>query len=114
MCLPSYVSRISRIRMRGWVTLSPALRRSVDSMVMLRLPRIRLWIQAPSVSFAPSRTSGAPSMRLRWLALLALVPLTGCGLVYKVDVQQGNLFDKNTVDSLKPGMTKRQVLLVMG
>jgi outer membrane protein assembly factor BamE len=53
-------------------------------------------------------------MRLRWLALLALVPLAGCGLVYKVDVQQGNLFDKNTVDSLKPGMTKRQVLLVMG
>jgi outer membrane protein assembly factor BamE len=53
-------------------------------------------------------------MRLRWLALLAFVPLAGCGLVYKVDVQQGNLFDKNTVDSLKPGMTKRQVLLVMG
>ena len=29
-------------------------------------------------------------------------------------VQQGNLFDKTTVDALKPGMTKRQVLLVMG
>jgi outer membrane protein assembly factor BamE len=53
-------------------------------------------------------------MRLRWLALLAFVPLAGCGLIYKVDVQQGNLFDKTTVDSLKPGMTKRQVLLVMG
>ena len=53
-------------------------------------------------------------MRLRWLALLVSVPLAGCGLVYKVDVQQGNLFDKATVDSLKPGMTKRQVLLVMG
>lgn len=53
-------------------------------------------------------------MRLRWLALLALVPLTGCGLIYKVDTQQGNLFDKATVDSLKEGMSKRQVLLVMG
>lgn len=53
-------------------------------------------------------------MRLRWLTLLALVPLAGCGLVYKVDVQQGNLFDKATVESLKPGMSKRQVLLVMG
>jgi outer membrane protein assembly factor BamE len=53
-------------------------------------------------------------MRLRWLALLASVPLAGCGLIYKVDVQQGNLFDKTTVDALKPGMTKRQVLLVMG
>ena len=53
-------------------------------------------------------------MRLRWLAFLALVPLSGCGLIYKVDAQQGNLFDKTTVDALKPGMTKRQVLLVMG
>ena len=43
-------------------------------------------------------------MRLRWLALLALIPLTGCGLIYKVDTQQGNLFDKSTVDALKPGM----------
>jgi outer membrane protein assembly factor BamE len=53
-------------------------------------------------------------MRLRWLALAVLIPLTGCGLIYKVDVQQGNLFDKETVDALKPGMSKRQVLLVMG
>ncbi|MGN6518935.1 MAG: outer membrane protein assembly factor BamE [Dokdonella sp.] len=53
-------------------------------------------------------------MRLRWLALLALAPLSGCGLIYKVDAQQGNLFDKATVESLKPGMSKRQVLLVMG
>jgi outer membrane protein assembly factor BamE len=53
-------------------------------------------------------------MRLRWLALLALVPLTGCTFIYRVDAQQGNLFDKETVESLKPGMSKRQVLLVMG
>ena len=54
-------------------------------------------------------------MRLRWLAALAVsIPLAGCGLIYKVDVQQGNLFDKTTVDALKPGMSKRQVLLVMG
>ncbi len=33
-------------------------------------------------------------MRLRWLAFLALIPLTSCSLVYKVDTQQGNLFDK--------------------
>lgn len=57
-------------------------------------------------------------MRLIWLALLALVSLTGCGWslnpIYRVDAQQGNLFDKATVDSLKEGMTKRQVQLVMG
>jgi outer membrane protein assembly factor BamE len=53
-------------------------------------------------------------MRFRWIALLASVSMAGCGLIYKVDVQQGNLFDKTTVDALKPGMSKRQVLLIMG
>jgi outer membrane protein assembly factor BamE len=53
-------------------------------------------------------------MRFRWLALIALFPLAGCGVIYKVDTQQGNLFDKATVESLQPGMSKRQVLLVMG
>ena len=53
-------------------------------------------------------------MRLRWFALLALAPLAGCGFIYKVDTQQGNLFDKATVEALKEGMSKRQVLLVMG
>ena len=53
-------------------------------------------------------------MRFRWLALIALFPLAGCGVIYKVDTQQGNLFDKATVEALQPGMSKRQVLLVMG
>lgn len=57
-------------------------------------------------------------MRLHRLALLfpliAIALLTGCGTIYKLDVQQGNLFDKATVDTLKPGLTKRQVILVMG
>jgi len=37
-----------------------------------------------------------------------------CSPIYKLDIQQGNLFNKNLVDSLKPGMNKRQVTLVMG
>jgi outer membrane protein assembly factor BamE len=48
------------------------------------------------------------------LLALALAALSGCGLVYKVDVTQGNLVEKDMVESLKPGMTKRQVALVMG
>ncbi|MCE3002445.1 MAG: outer membrane protein assembly factor BamE [Xanthomonadaceae bacterium] len=48
------------------------------------------------------------------LLALALVALTGCGILYKVDVNQGNLVEKDMVESLKPGMTKRQVSLVMG
>lgn len=40
--------------------------------------------------------------------------IAGCHIVYTPDVQQGNLLDKKTVDQLKPGMTKRQVLVLMG
>ena len=39
---------------------------------------------------------------------------TACSPIYKLDIQQGNLLSKSLVDSLKPGMTKRQVTLVMG
>ena len=46
-------------------------------------------------------------------ALLA-VSIAGCHIVYVPDVQQGNLLDKKTVDQLKPGMTKHQVLVLMG
>ncbi|MGA9342207.1 MAG: outer membrane protein assembly factor BamE [Rhodanobacteraceae bacterium] len=55
-------------------------------------------------------------MRFRCLAALTLstAVLGGCGVIYKLDVQQGNLFDKASVDSLKPGMTKHQVTLIMG
>jgi outer membrane protein assembly factor BamE len=53
-------------------------------------------------------------MLLRLIALIALVALSGCGVLYKLDVQQGNLFNKTQVETLKPGMSKRQVLLVMG
>jgi outer membrane protein assembly factor BamE len=53
-------------------------------------------------------------MLLRLIALIALIPLSSCGVLYKLDVQQGNLFDKEQVETLKPGMSKRQVLLVMG
>jgi outer membrane protein assembly factor BamE len=40
--------------------------------------------------------------------------LAACTPIYKLDIQQGNLFSKSLVDTLKPGMTKRQVTLVMG
>ena len=46
-------------------------------------------------------------------AVLAL-SMAGCHLVYTPDVQQGNLLDKDMVSQLKPGMTKRQVLVLMG
>ena len=47
------------------------------------------------------------------IAMMA-VAIGGCSLIYTPDVQQGNLLDKKTVDQLQPGMTKRQVLVLMG
>lgn len=34
--------------------------------------------------------------------------------VYKIDVNQGNVIDQAMVDQLRPNMTKKQVLYVMG
>ncbi|MGR8940035.1 MAG: outer membrane protein assembly factor BamE [Gammaproteobacteria bacterium] len=34
--------------------------------------------------------------------------------VYTIDVQQGNIVDQAMVDQLRPGMSKRQVLYIMG
>jgi outer membrane protein assembly factor BamE len=50
-------------------------------------------------------------------AMLAL-SIAGCHIVYTPDVQQGNLFDKSidkkAMDQLKPGLTKSQVLSLLG
>lgn len=45
---------------------------------------------------------------------LLIAAVAGCGLVYHPPLQQGNLLDKKTVDKLEPGMTKRQVVVLMG
>lgn len=45
---------------------------------------------------------------------LGAFALSACSPIYKLDIQQGNLFSKTQVESLKPGMTKRQVILTMG
>lgn len=52
---------------------------------------------------------------VRVLALLAVLFLTACGgLVYKQDIQQGNVLDDEDVAQLETGMTKRQVQVLLG
>ncbi len=53
--------------------------------------------------------------------LILLISLTACSTVlnnlpgvYTLEIQQGNMVDKDMVDQLKPNMTKRQVLYIMG
>ena len=52
---------------------------------------------------------------MRTLALIFVCSfLAGCGLVYKIDVQQGNYVTEDLVAKLKPGMTKAEVKLLLG
>jgi outer membrane protein assembly factor BamE len=46
--------------------------------------------------------------------LIATVFLSACGLLYRVDVPQGNLLDQESIADVKPGMSKRQVSLLLG
>lgn len=56
-----------------------------------------------------------PQSKLRFPLLLLLVfSLSACGMVYKQDIQQGNILDDEDVAELREGMTKRQVLVLLG
>jgi outer membrane protein assembly factor BamE len=48
------------------------------------------------------------------LIAVAAALATGCGVIYKVDINQGNLLDERTVEQLEVGMTKRQVQVLLG
>jgi outer membrane protein assembly factor BamE len=48
------------------------------------------------------------------LSVVLGIALGGCGAIYKPDVQQGNLLDAKNVQQLKPGMSKQQVLALLG
>lgn len=46
--------------------------------------------------------------------LLAVLFASGCGVLYRQPIYQGNLLDKAAVDQLQAGMDKRQVMTLMG
>lgn len=54
--------------------------------------------------------------------LITVMTLSACGSVgsldfpgvYKIGIPQGNIITQEMVDQLRPGMTKRQVIFVMG
>jgi outer membrane protein assembly factor BamE len=46
------------------------------------------------------------------LVLLFTISLNGC--LYKIDIHQGNVVDQEQVDKLKPGMSKNQVISLLG
>jgi outer membrane protein assembly factor BamE len=50
------------------------------------------------------------------LPVLSLVLLQACSFpgVFKINIQQGNIITQEMLDTLKPGMTKKQVHFVLG
>jgi len=54
------------------------------------------------------------TFRTSLLALLILFFSTGCGLIYKQNIQQGNALEQDDLDELYIGMNQRQVLFVLG
>ncbi|MBD8524512.1 outer membrane protein assembly factor BamE [Pseudomarimonas arenosa] len=53
-------------------------------------------------------------MRALAIAALLATALSGCGIIYKVNVYQGNLLEARDVEQLKPGLNKRQVMALLG
>ena len=51
---------------------------------------------------------------LATLATLSALALTGCGLVYKMEINQGNYVTQDMVTKLKEGQSRQQVRLVLG
>ena len=53
-------------------------------------------------------------MRKLLLVLIASLLVSGCGLLYRQPVFQGNLLDKTAVDQLQAGMDRQQVMVLLG
>ncbi|MGL5949256.1 MAG: outer membrane protein assembly factor BamE [Aeromonas sp.] len=54
------------------------------------------------------------SLKSLLLAALTALTLSGCGLVYRIDIPQGNYVEQKQVDKLRHGMTPEQVTYVLG
>lgn len=46
--------------------------------------------------------------------LLATLLVSGCGLLYRQPIFQGNLLEKSAVDQLQAGMDRQQVMMLLG
>lgn len=72
-------------------------------------------------SFKAGRAVPRPVARLTALTLLASllmacssIPVPQFPGVYKIPISQGNIITQEMIDKLEPGMTRRQVIFVMG
>ena len=57
--------------------------------------------------------------RLNFIVIICSILISGCSNfgfpgVYKLRIQQGNVITQQMIDRLKPGMSKNQVIFVLG
>ncbi|MFY2764996.1 outer membrane protein assembly factor BamE [Arenimonas sp. MALMAid1274] len=53
-------------------------------------------------------------MRKAFILLVAALLMTGCGIIYRQPVFQGNLLESKNVEQLKVGLSRAQVLSLLG
>ncbi|MES2142349.1 MAG: outer membrane protein assembly factor BamE [Pseudomonadota bacterium] len=52
---------------------------------------------------------------IKWvISFFLLCLLSGCGIIYRPDIQQGNILTQSTIEQLKLGMTEEQVRYLLG
>jgi outer membrane protein assembly factor BamE len=51
---------------------------------------------------------------MKWVSLFLLCMLAACNIVYRPDIQQGNILKQSTIEQLKLGMTEEQVRYLLG
>ena len=54
------------------------------------------------------------SLRAPLLMLAVALATGGCGILYKQPIYQGNLIEKNAVEQLQAGMSKQDVISLLG
>ena len=70
-----------------------------------------------STSFFSGRlmlTIARRSFRTPLLVLAVAIAVSGCGILYKQPIYQGNLIDKTAVEQLQAGMSKQDVMGLLG
>jgi outer membrane protein assembly factor BamE len=48
------------------------------------------------------------------LAAFLALAVSGCGILYKQPIYQGNLIEQSAIEQLQPGMDKQQVMVLLG
>lgn len=53
-------------------------------------------------------------MKKLLISLFLILLIAGCHIVYRPDIQQGNILQQSTIDQLELGMTREQVRYLLG